>query len=211
MAEQYPIFMDLKNKLCVVVGAGEVAGRKITALLKAGASVRVIGRRATDWIKQSALADQLEWIDRDFKPTDVNDAILVIAATDDLEINTRVYSEAEKQGILVNVVDQPDLCSFLVPSVVARGRLQVAISTGGSSPALARHLRERFEVEIGPEYADYLEVVRLFRRRVQDKITDAAGRKQAYKRLFASDLLDKVKQGSSVDVESLVNKYASGN
>ncbi|MDP1808972.1 MAG: bifunctional precorrin-2 dehydrogenase/sirohydrochlorin ferrochelatase [Actinomycetota bacterium] len=204
----YPIFLDLTNRKCIVVGAGEVAERKINALLNAGADILVIGPTATAAIRQLAESGKVARSERDFIPGDLDGAFLVIAATDDRRTNELVYREAGRRGTLVNVVDAPELCNFFVPAVVERGRLKVAISTGGASPALAAKLRARFERELGPEYADYVEVIDDFRRRVIKRVADPAERKRAYERLFASDLLDQVKRGAKIDIETLVSKHA---
>lgn len=204
----YPVFLKLDGKRCVVVGAGAVAERKVASLLKAGARVKVVGSGATDGIKELGHVGRIEWLDRDFEPNDLDGAFLVIAATDDVAVNEAAHAGAKAGGALVNVVDRPALCDFFVPAVVERGQLQVAVSTGGESPALARRLKERFETELGPEYADYLRVVGDYRRRVRSKVGDVEKRRQAYERLFASDLLEKIKQGSKVDIDELVNRFA---
>jgi len=204
----YPVFLKLSGKRCVVVGAGEVAMRKITALLNAGANILAVGPTATAAIRQLAESGKIAWSERDFIPGDLDSAFLVIAATDDRRTNELVYREADRRGTLVNVVDSPELCNFFVPAVVDRGRLKVAVSTGGASPALAAKLRARFERELGPEYADYVEVIDDFRRRIMNKVADPAGRKRAYERLFASDLLEQVRRGAKIDVETLVSKHA---
>jgi precorrin-2 dehydrogenase/sirohydrochlorin ferrochelatase len=109
---------------------------------------------------------------------------------------------------LVNVVDRPELCDFFVPAAISRGRLQIAVSTGGVSPALARRLREQLEETFGPEYGDYLELVGDFRRRVRKSVADTRTRDLAYSRLFDSDTLDRIRRGERVDVEKLVAEYA---
>ena len=205
----YPLFLDLTNRHCVVVGAGAVAERKIGPLLEAGADIRAIGPIATAGLKQLGKSGRIDLAERAFIPGDLDGAFLVIAATADRRVNELVSREAVRREALVNVVDSPELCNFFVPAVVERGRLQVAISTGGASPALAAKLRARFERELGPEYADYVEVINDFRRRIIKKVADPAGRKQAYERLFASDLLEQVKQGAKIDIETLVSKHAS--
>lgn len=202
------MFLKLDNKRCVVVGAGAVAERKINALLDAGADILAIAETATAGIRRLAEAGAIGWSKRDFRPGDLDGAFLVIAATDDRAVNEMVSRQADGLGALVNVADAPDLCNFWLPAVVERGRLKIAISTGGASPALAAKLRARFERELGPEYADYLEVINDFRRRVIKQVPDPDGRKRAYERLFASDLLDQLKQGAKIDIETLVSKHA---
>ena len=204
----YPIFLDLSGRRCVVVGAGNVAERKISGLLKTGAAIVVVGPPAAPAIEKWALEGSLTLMKRAFTPADLDDAFLVIAATDDEQLNELVQREALRRKALINVVDAPNLCEFIVPAVLDRGRLQIAVSTGGASPALAAKLRDRIETEVGPEYGDYVEVIDDFRRRVRTQTSDSAKRKEAYERLFASDVLDRIKIGQKVDVDELVGRYA---
>lgn len=204
----YPVFLKLSGKQCIVVGAGKVAERKVNALLDADADILVIAPSATGHIEKMAESGRIVWSKRAYVSGDLDSAFLVIAATNHRQTNSRIWREATRREILVNVVDTPEMCNFFVPAVVDRGRLKVAVSTSGASPALAAKLRARFENELEPEYADYIEIVADFRNRVINKISDPAGRKQAYERLFASDLLEQLKNGIKIDVDGLVKKYA---
>jgi siroheme synthase-like protein len=129
----------------VIIGAGEVAERKVQQVLACEGNVTFISPEASAPIRELAKANAVEWLARPYAPGDLTGAFLAIAATDDTEVNQRVYAEAEAKGILLNVVDIPVLCSFIAPAVVERGPVKVAISTGGASPALARKLRESLE------------------------------------------------------------------
>ncbi len=204
----FPIFLKMKDRKCVVVGAGDVAESKARALLKNGATVNVIGPEATSGIESMADSGEISWSKKRFATGDLDGAFLVVAATDDRQTNEAVRSEATNSGVLVNIVDQPDSCDFFFPAIVERGHLKVAISTDGQSPALAKHLKAKLAADIGPEYSDYLEVVAVFRRAIKGKLKGPERTRQAYKELFASDLLEKVKQGQKVDIEGLVSKYA---
>lgn len=143
-----PIFLNIKNKKCVVVGGGEVAFRKATLLLRAGADLHIVAPVLSDELRKLCVDRDCTIITREFEEADINDAILVVAATDDLETNERVSVIASKLNIPVNVVDQPDLCSFIMPSIVDRSPIVVAISSGGSSPILTRKLKELNETMI---------------------------------------------------------------
>lgn len=208
-AGKYPIFLNLEGKTCLVVGGGRVARRKTAALLEAGARVKVVAPDISESLTELAENGQVELAKRPFAAGDMDGAVLVIAATDDGELNQSLRAEAMKQGALINVVDEPELCDFFVPAVVNRGSLQIAVSTGGVSPGLARALRRRLEGEFGPEYADYLNVIGDFRRRVRDFVADPEARKRAYERLFESDVLDRIRNGERIDIESLVGEYVS--
>jgi precorrin-2 dehydrogenase / sirohydrochlorin ferrochelatase len=148
----YPVALCLTGRLCVVIGAGEVAARKINALLEVGARVKVIA-------PDEPHCDGIEHVRRRYCRGDLQGAFLAIAATDDREVNEEVFREADRLNIPVNVVDKPLLCTFHVPSVMTRGDLQISVSTGGKCPALAKKIRHQIEALYGPEYEDYLKVI----------------------------------------------------
>ncbi|MGC1686168.1 MAG: bifunctional precorrin-2 dehydrogenase/sirohydrochlorin ferrochelatase [Candidatus Acidiferrales bacterium] len=153
----FPMFVKLQDRLCVVVGGGEVAEAKIPSLLEAGAKVRVIAPEVTEAISAWAKEGRLDWAPRKFGPGDLSGAFVVIAATSAIGVNQGVFHEADAQGILCNAVDDPERCHFYYPAVVRRGPLQIAISTAGFSPALAQRLRRELEAQFGPEYEAWLE------------------------------------------------------
>ena len=145
MGRYYPVYLDLAGRRCIVIGGGEVAERKVEQLLAAGGSVTVVSPKATEALAQWAADGRLTWARRAYRPGDLSKAFLAIAATDDERVNRRVQEEASAERVLLNVVDVPALCTFIAPAVVERGPVTVAISTSGSSPALARRLRELME------------------------------------------------------------------
>jgi len=151
----FPIFVKLAGRRVLVVGAGPVAESKIDGLLRAGATVAIVAPTATDAIREWASQKQVEWHAREFSPADLEGTALVIAAVP-AEVAGAVFAEARARGILCNSVDDPDNCDFYYPSVVNRGDLQIAISTGGHSPALAQRLRKELELQFGPEYAEWV-------------------------------------------------------
>jgi precorrin-2 dehydrogenase/sirohydrochlorin ferrochelatase len=202
MPRYYPAFLDLRGKLAVVVGGGEVAVRKVELLLSCGARVRLVSPGATE--SPSRLGPSVERVSRPYRPTDLDGAFVVFAATDDPAVNGEVASEARARGILVNVADAPPLCDFLVPSVVSRGDLQIAISTGGASPALARHLREELERAIGPEYAELVALLEAVRERVLAEIADPDRRRAVFDRLVRSDLLALIRNGDRSAIQARV-------
>jgi precorrin-2 dehydrogenase/sirohydrochlorin ferrochelatase len=158
--------LDLSGRLAVVVGGGQVAGRKAASLRQAGARVRLVAPRLGPEAAGLAAGPGVEHLARGFEPADLEGAWLVISATDDERLNRRVADEAERRRVFCNVVDVPPLCSFIVPAVVNRGELMLAVSTGGASPAAARRLRQRLQAEFGPEWAVYLRLMRRLRRAV---------------------------------------------
>jgi precorrin-2 dehydrogenase/sirohydrochlorin ferrochelatase len=167
----FPIFLKLEDRSCLVVGAGRIAESKIRSLLISRAKVRVVAPWATPAVFSWARAGALQWDARPFQPADLDSIFLVVVATSIPDVNDLVYRDAQLRGILCNVVDDPERCDFYYPAVVRRGDLQIAISTGGHSPALAQRLRREFEAQIAPIYAGWLEELG-----------------QARKKLFASSL-----------------------
>ena len=156
MSPLYPVNLVVEGRSCLVVGGGEVAARKVAGLLACGARVHVVAPYVGDEVKgQSGVT----WEERPYRSGDLFGHRLVVAATDDRGVNEAVYRDAEAAGVWVNGADDPEHCSFTLPSVVRRGSLLVTVSTGGRSPALARWLRERLEEEIGPEYEVLLDLL----------------------------------------------------
>ncbi len=153
---QYPVNLVLDGRSCLVVGGGRVALRKVEGLLACGARVTVVAPAVDPGLGR---LPGVTVVERGWQPDDLDGTWLVIAATDDPEVNGAVFREGERRGVWVNGADDPANCSFTLPSVVRRGDLQVTVSTGGRSPALATWLRRRLEGEIGPEYAVLLDLL----------------------------------------------------
>ena len=164
MGSYYPAFLDLEGRRCVVIGGGEVAERKVGALLNAGARVTVVSPEATAEIEHLAQHDEVVWHRRGYEAGDLAGAWLAIAAPDDGSVNRTIGRDAEERRVLLNVVDQPALCNFIAPSVVQRGDLTIAVSTAGKSPAMARKVRHEIERAFPPEYGVLLEVAAEARR-----------------------------------------------
>jgi precorrin-2 dehydrogenase/sirohydrochlorin ferrochelatase len=155
----YPILLDLEGKKALIVGGGEIAERKTITLMNYNAKIYIVSRTLTNNLKQFIENKAVYYLGVEFEKSYLDGVFLVIAATDDNELNGLVSKLAAKRGILVNAVDQPSDCSFIVPSVLNRGDLCIAISTGGKSPALAKKIRVELESRFGPEYAHFLEVM----------------------------------------------------
>jgi len=178
-----------------------VAARKVRSLLNAGAKVRVVAREATEPIRRLAEEGILDLQVREFVPEDLEGAFLAIVATDDADLNEGASAECHRRGVLVNVVDQPALCSFYVPAVVERGPISIAISTGGASPALARRLRERLEEAVGEEYGALAALMGELRGEVLAAFTEQSERAEAWRRLLDSDVLDLLAQGETEEAK----------
>src|SRR3989304_6085725 len=149
MAKYYPILLNIQDKKCLVVGGGNVAWRKVCSLKEAGARVTVV---SPEFCPEMGKETGIERIQQKYEEGFLNEVLVVMASTDDEEVNKKVYYDAVKRGILVNVVDRPEFCSFIVPATISRGDLNISISTGGASPALARNIKKHLGKHFGGEY-----------------------------------------------------------
>ena len=156
MTSLFPMFVKLAGRQVLVVGAGQVGEQKISGLLETGARVRVVALDATATVRDWARQGKVELDLRAFANDDLHGAFLVVVATSSRTLNERIDGEAQRLGILCNVVDVPDLCDFFYPSVVRRGDLQIAVSTTGQSPSLAQKIRQQLEKQFGPGYATWV-------------------------------------------------------
>ena len=157
--EYYPVFLNISGKKCVVVGGGEVALRKVRMLLECGGKVAVVSPMPHLEMVKLSEEGAIHLVRRDYEAGDLKDAVLAVAGTNVKEINRRVVEEAKKEGVLLNVVDDPEQSDYIVPSLFRRGDLTIGVSTGGTSPALARKIRRRLEQDIGEEYASLLSLI----------------------------------------------------
>jgi precorrin-2 dehydrogenase/sirohydrochlorin ferrochelatase len=194
MTTGYPAILMLDGRLGVVIGGGVIGERKVKTLLDAGARVKVITPEATPRLKKLAEGDRIELIVREYERGDLKGAAVVIASTDERAVNQAIYEEALDEGIPVNVVDDPPHCTFIAPSIVRRGDLMIAISTGGTNPAMAVRIRERLEKEFGPEYEAYFELIKRLKAEVDQAPTQQA-RADAWYRVTDSNVLDLVRAG----------------
>jgi precorrin-2 dehydrogenase/sirohydrochlorin ferrochelatase len=197
--EYYPALLDLKGRRCVVIGGGDVAERKIYSLVECGAAVVVIAPQISEAIERLARQGALRMSAKPYTAGDLSGASLVIAAGPP-EVNAAVAEEARREGILINVVDDPDRCDFIVPAVVRRGPLLIAISTLGSSPALARRLRELIEAQIGPEYGELANLLGRLRAEVL-AVGNEDERRRIWERILDSRCLGLLRQGRRDEAE----------
>lgn len=163
----FPFFLKLGGRRCLVVGAGSIAESKIGGLLEAGAKVRVVAPEATRKVRAWAGSRKIAWQRRSFRSKDLQGMFLVVAATPSTQLHEQIFRQAQRLGVLCNIVDVPRLCDFYYPAVVRRGALQIAISTTGQSPALAQRLRKELEVQFGPEYERWLKHIGKVRQKMQ--------------------------------------------
>ena len=197
----YPVFLDIRNKHCVIIGGGEVALRKAERLLDCGAKVSVISPKLVPEL--AALKDKhlIAHIAAEYSEDLLDKAALIIGATDDEKINARISQDARNKGIPVNIVDDPQKCDFILPAVVQRGDLAITIGTGGKSPALARHLREDLEKQYGKEYEIFLNILGNLRTKMEK---NAGVGKDWFDSLMAAGILAFIKSRDVKKVKEIV-------
>lgn len=200
----YPAFLDLRGKLCVIVGGGAVAARKAESLARAGAVVRVVAPDVRTDIRRMR---GVEWKRGRFAARDLDGAALVIAATSDARVQRAVWHEANRRGILCNSADSAARSNFLAPAAFSRGDLHIAVSTGGASPALARRIRQELERLFGPEYSELLSLLRELRPQVLADV--AAGRhSEQFRKMVDSGALDLLRKGRRREARELLERIA---
>ena len=169
MPAHYPVYLNLTGKKCLVFGGGPIAEDKIAKLQSTGAQVTIVSPTVTPNLQAWAHRGDFQWQPREYQAGDMEGAFLSIAATNDRQVNHEIFQEAERLGVLINVVDGPEQCTFIAPAVVRRGQVTLAISTGGASPALARKLREALTEDAVLEWADLARVLSLARKVVKKR------------------------------------------
>ncbi|PHS25886.1 MAG: uroporphyrinogen-III C-methyltransferase [Methylophaga sp.] len=199
-----PIFIDLKNRPCLVVGGGEIAARKAGLLVKAQASVTIVAPDVS--ISTQTLIDdgKVKWVNGLFSDDLLTGCSLVIAATDNEQVNREVYQHAKKNNILVNVADCPELCDFILPSILDRSPIVIAVSSGGKSPILARQLRARLETLIPPAYGHLAEMVGRYRQAVQAKLPKLSMRRRFWESVLQGKVADHVLAGRDQEGEAIL-------
>jgi precorrin-2 dehydrogenase/sirohydrochlorin ferrochelatase len=202
----YPVFLDLRERCCVIVGGGEVAERKALSLLEAGADVTVVSPGLSLKLKELSSSGKITHQARPFGEHDLTGAYLVIAATDSAEVNTAVGRLCRKKHVLVNVAAPPDEGNFIVPSVVDRGALVIAVSTSGASPAMASKIRSELEERYGPEYEEFLEKMTQLRHLLMDHVPDEPGRRSLFQALVDSDVLDLLRRGRTHEADQRISQ-----
>ena len=206
MADLYPLFMNLAGHRAVVIGGGTVALRKIEALWTAGAQIKVVSPEISEQIRNLISEARLEWLPRKYEPGDLAGAMVAIVACGNQEVNRRAWAEAREKRILINVVDEPDFCTFHVPAVVRRGPVQIAISTGGQSPALAKYLRRKLEAAVGPEYGQLAAELGKFRDWLRENVPDQARRAQILEKLVNSHALELLRKGKKAEFLQMIEE-----
>jgi siroheme synthase-like protein len=191
----YPIFIDIENRNVLIVGGGAVCARKAETMMKYGARVTIVSPEVTEEIEAWEKSGRLAVRRKEYEASDLDDASMVIASTDDLCVNARVARDCRKRRIPVNVVDVTHLCEFIVPAVIEQGSIQVAVSTGGKSPALARTLKEDLQKFVGPEYAEINDLLGTLRDSAKSVLPTDGDRKRFFDGILARGVLEMLRSG----------------
>ena len=208
---KYPIFLELAGRRVVIVGGGTVAARKAEAVLKAGARLVVVAEKISDALRGLCAGTKSELIEGKYTKDHLVGATLAIAATDDEELNRRVYKDCQELEVLCNVVDSPGLCDFYVPAVVSRGELQIAISTGGKSPAFSGHIRKKLEKIFTEKHGEFLVEIEQLREHIIETILDEIERKAMFGKIVDDESFDKFVQNGREqwrkDIEEMIKAH----
>ncbi|HYM61119.1 MAG TPA: bifunctional precorrin-2 dehydrogenase/sirohydrochlorin ferrochelatase [Thermoanaerobaculia bacterium] len=191
----YPIYLDVEDRDVLIVGGGSVCQRKAETMLRYGARVTIVAPRVTDEIAEWAKSGRVTVALKSYDELDLDGRSMVIASTDDPCVNARIARDCRRRRIPVNVVDVPHLCEFIVPAIVETGSIQIAVSTGGKSPALARTLKEDLQKLVGAEYAEANDLLGSLRKAARKALPSDADRKEFFDRLIAQDLLGMLRRG----------------
>lgn len=210
MDNYYPIYLKLNEKKCLVVGGGKVAERKVKKLLDCGARVYVVSPDFTRWLETIAEDGKIVIVRRSYSTTDLENAFIVIGATDDDRINIRVAEDCNEKNIPVNIADDSSGCSFIVPAVLRQGALSISVSTDGKSPMLAQRIREELEPQFGIEYDAFLELMGKVREHVVKNIPGQEKRKEIFYQLVYSDIIDLLREGRHEIVKERINHVLGG-
>lgn len=195
MAKCYPVSLNLENRVSLVLGGGAVAERKVLSLLECGASVKVVSRELTPRLHLMAEEGRIAYRRGEYNCSDLKEVFLAIGATDNKEINRRLAVDCRKLNVLVNVADDPDYSSFYVPAVVRRGSFQIAVSTDGKSPLLARKIKEELQEKYGPQYGELTDFLGEIRRRALNEIKDTCLRRVILAGLIDDEVLAMIREG----------------
>ncbi|MDV6251118.1 bifunctional precorrin-2 dehydrogenase/sirohydrochlorin ferrochelatase [Vibrio sp. EA2] len=197
----FPLFLDLINKPVLVVGGGEVASRKVEALLKAGADITVVSPTLVDYLAKLAKDHQLRWIQRFYSSDIVTKGFVQVwATTDNPDLNHQVYKDAKGFGILVNVVDDKPYCDFITPSMINRGRIQIAISSGGASPVLIRNIREKLEMILPQNMGLMADFANSKRNSIKEALPSVDLRRKFWEQFFANPDVENARDNRDLEI-----------
>lgn len=201
----YPIFVQLQGESTLVVGGGSVARRKVETLLEHGASIGIVSRMLCPELVGLVEKGEIRFLGKEFREGFLQGVFLVIAATDDKELNHQISLAARERGLLINAVDQPEDCNFIVPSIVNRGNLQIAISTSGKSPAMAKKIRKELEGCFGAEYEEFLDIMGRIREELLPMGFSQKENSTIFQQIIDGGLLDMITRGDTKGAETALS------
>jgi len=200
----YPINLDIQNRNCLVVGGGGVGTRKVITLLNCGANVTVVSPDLSEQLRKLEGSPGLALKQRTYQSADLEGMFLVIGATDDETLNRQISRDAEQRSTLCNIADRPEICNFILPSIVQRDDLVITISTSGRSPALAKKLRKSLEARFGKEYGVLLKLMGAIRKKLLSQSHEPEAHKPIFERLINSDLTTLIKENKTAEINALL-------
>ena len=200
----YPVNLDIRNRSCLVVGGGGVGTRKVKTLIECGAVVTVISPQVSTRLEKMAADNLITLEKRAYQAGDLQGNFLVIGATDDETLNRRIHAEAEASNTLCNIADRPEICNFILPAIVSRGDLMLAVSTSGKSPAYAKQLRKALEKQFGPEYEPFLQLMGAIRKRLLCEKHEPEAHKPLFEKLINGGLLDLIRENRTGQIDALL-------
>jgi precorrin-2 dehydrogenase/sirohydrochlorin ferrochelatase len=201
----YPLFLDISGKLCVVLGGGKIAERKVSTLIKFKAKVKVISPKITRNLSKRAESGKIEFVEREYREGDLKGAALVFAATDRKEVNLMIKREADAKALPINIVNDPTSCEFLVPSIVQKGPITIAISTSGSLPLLSKKLRQEIDDYLTEDYIKYADKIGKFRKTLKETVKDGKRRKEIMAEIEKTEFHEILR----MDLSQIKNRFLS--
>jgi len=202
----YPVNLDIRNRDCLVVGGGGVGTRKVKTLVECGAAVTVVSLQASAKLDQMAADGLITLEKRAYRTTDIENKFLVIGATDDETLNRQIHADAEARNTLCNIADRPEICNFILPAIVHRGDLVLAVSTSGKSPAYAKRVRKELEKQFGAEYEPFLRLMGAIRERLLREKHEPEAHKPLFETMINAGLLDLVRENETEQIDTLLRE-----
>jgi len=200
----YPVHLDIQNRNCLVVGGGGVGTRKVKTLLDCGARVTLVSPKVSPQLRDLAASGDIILKERSYQSDDLSNMFLVIGATDDEKLNKQISSDANRLNTLCNIADRPEVCNFILPSIVHRDDLVITISTSGQSPAMAKKLRKSLENQFGKEYGTLLRLMGAIRKKLLQQAHEPEAHKPLFEQLINSDLIGMIQENKNNDINALL-------
>ena len=200
----YPVHLDINNRNCLVVGGGGVGTRKVKTLLDCGARVTLVSPKVSPQLRDLAASGDIILKERSYQSDDLSNMFLVIGATDDEKLNKQISSDADRLNTLCNIADRPEVCNFILPSIVHRDDLVITISTSGQSPAMAKKLRKSLENQFGKEYGTLLRLMGAIRKKLLQQAHEPEAHKPLFEQLINSDLIGMIQENKNDDINALL-------